>query len=124
MLETDFQLVGKNMCNLRVTPSSTFTEHYRVMMAANTVEDSKENAGAFFSPLEPNQGAWRAAIHRITKGETQLSEHADTQRNILLICLLVMYAHEQHEKAKGSDTERGTPQASRCPTCYRRSVEK
>ena len=64
----------------------------------------------FFSPLEPNYGTWRTAIHRVTKGETQLSEHADTQRNILFICLLVMYAHEQHEKAKGLDTERGTCQ--------------
>ena len=39
------------MCDLRVTPSSPFTELCRVMMAENTVEDSKENAGAFFFPL-------------------------------------------------------------------------
>ena len=32
--------------------------------------------------------------------------------------------HEQYEKAKWKDTERGTPQVSRCPGCYWRSVEK
>ena len=32
--------------------------------------------------------------------------------------------HEQYEKAKWQDTERGTPQVSRCPIYYRRSVEK
>ena len=32
--------------------------------------------------------------------------------------------YEQYEKAKWQDTERGTPQVSRCPICYWRSVEK
>ena len=32
--------------------------------------------------------------------------------------------HEQNEKAKWQDTERGTPQVGRCPICYWRSVEK
>ena len=32
--------------------------------------------------------------------------------------------HEQYKKAKWQDTERGTPQVSRCPICYWRSVEK
>ena len=32
--------------------------------------------------------------------------------------------HEQYEKAKWQDTERGTPQVRRGPKCYWRSVEK
>ena len=37
---------------------------------------------------------------------------------------LLWEPHEQYEKAKWWDTERGTPQVSRCLTCYWRSVEK
>ena len=35
-----------------------------------------------------------------------------------------MANHEQYEKSKRYDTERGTPQVSKCPICYWRSVEK
>jgi len=32
--------------------------------------------------------------------------------------------HEQYEKAKRYDIERGSPQVSMCPICYWRRVEK
>ena len=37
---------------------------------------------------------------------------------------LLWEPHEQYEKAKWQDTERGTHQVGRCPICYWRSVEK
>ena len=38
--------------------------------------------------------------------------------------ILALIPHAQYEKAKLYDTERGTPQVSRCPICYWKSVEK
>ena len=32
--------------------------------------------------------------------------------------ILALIPHAQYEKAKLYDTERGTPQVSRCPICY------
>ena len=52
------------------------------------------------------------------------SAYRFSKKQIRWSVFLAWEPHEQYEKAKRYDTERWTPQVSRCPICYWRLVEK
>ena len=79
---------------------------------------------AWSNSMKPNHAAWGYLRWTAHGGEVWQNVFHWRSKWQTSSVFLPWEPHEQYEKAKWWDTERGTPQVSRCPICYWRSLEK